>query len=141
MTTICGCVLFQICKRWNNLCFRFDKMWQVFPPWEKLRSHSKSFKTIEVRSEVWVWQRRLKWSSQWGRRKISRMWFLASQGRERRLQEGGNDLQCQILQRKCRRGLRIAHWHWGHEWTWIFGNMNEYHFLGMVERITWLKWD
>ena len=30
--------------------------------------------------------------------------------RKRRLEESGSDLQCQILQRKCRR-VKITHWH------------------------------
>ena len=137
MTTILGCVLFQKYKRWNNLWLRFDQMWQVFPPWEKLRSHSKSVKIVEVSSEVWVQQRRLKWSSQWSRRKISRMLFLARQGREAGKKEG---VICNI--KSCRENTE-------EDWELltgignmiIFGDINEYHFLGMVERITWLKWD
>ena len=157
MTALSGCILFQKCKSWNTLCLRFDKMWQLFPSWEKLRSHSKRVKIEEIwglslagraqslscvqlfvtqwivalqaplsmefsRQEYWsglllqrnfpaqgifptqelhpcllwflhweadslplshVQQRRLKWSSQRGRRKVSRIWILSS--RKRRL--------------------------------------------------------
>ena len=55
MSALVGCILFQKCKRWNNLSLRFDKMWQLFPLWVKLRSHTVKGSKWK-RSEVWVQQ-------------------------------------------------------------------------------------